>query len=155
DRQRFLRAESDRVVGLLRIVDAVDVEGAHTDAVVRNTEPDAALGKLVLGEEVLEREPERVRVAKLAADDDAGTERLTSDLQQLGRAVVRHARGCKLRRADLQADDLLAFATAVDLDLRRLLLLRLGCRCAVGVFLLADRDVALPERDRLSLLLRR
>ena len=75
DRQHLLRAEADRVRELLRVLDAGHLERAHADPVVGDAEPDAALGQLVLGEERLQCDRERLRVAQLAVDDDAVVER--------------------------------------------------------------------------------
>src|SRR5207244_4152438 len=102
---RRLRADTNRIRELLLVLDAGDLEGADTDPVVRKAEPNALLGQAVLREEVLERLGERFGIAQLPADDDARGERLTRDLQQLCRAVVRDTRRGKLRGADLHADD--------------------------------------------------
>ena len=61
DRQRFLRAEPDRVGELLRIVDAHDLERPDADPVRGDAEANAPLRQLVLGEELLERLGKRVR----------------------------------------------------------------------------------------------
>ena len=84
DRQHFLRAESNRVRKLLRVVDAGDLEGPDADPVVRDSEPDSALREVVTLEEVPQRNRERLRVAELPADDDAVVERLAHGLDELG-----------------------------------------------------------------------
>src|SRR5205085_12476070 len=104
DRERLLRAEADRVPELLRVDDADDVERPNADPVARDAEPDAAPRELVLAEERLERLGERLRVAQLAGNDDAGVERLARELEELRLAVVRDARGSQAGRADLEAD---------------------------------------------------
>ena len=71
DRQRLLGAEADRVLELLRVVDARDLEDADADAVVGDAEPDALARKLVLAEERAQRVGEQLGLAQLAADDDA------------------------------------------------------------------------------------
>src|SRR2546425_9518724 len=107
DRKRLLGAEADRVGELLRVVDARDLERTDADPVVRDAEPDALLRQLVALEELPQCLREPVRVAQLAADDDAGVDPLAGNLQQLGVAVVRDARGRELRGTDLEADELL------------------------------------------------
>ncbi len=107
DRKNLLGAEADRVLELLLVPDSVDLEDAHADPVVRDAEPNAALRKLVELEEALERVAQRIRVADLARDDEAGLERLTERVDQLGRAVVDDVCGCDLGGADLEADELL------------------------------------------------
>src|SRR5207253_7952771 len=113
--------------------------------------------------ELLQRRGERVRVAELPADDDAGVERLARNLQQLGCAVVGNACGRELRRADLQSDEALrALPTLRRLDLRLLvlaLLRPLGLlgllrsagrfRCLLALLAAAEGEVFLPERDLL------
>ena len=66
DRQDLLRAEADRVREQLRVVHHRHLEHAHTDAVGRDAEPNAAPRQLVLGEEALESLRERLGVANLA-----------------------------------------------------------------------------------------
>ncbi len=107
DRKDLLGAEADRVLELLLVRDSVDLEDAHADPVVRDTEPNAALRKLVELEEALERVAQRVRVADLAGDDEAGLERLAERVDQLGSAVVDDLRGCDLGGTDLETDELL------------------------------------------------
>ena len=84
DRQHFLRAESNRVRKLFRVVDAGDLEGSDADPVVRDPEPDPALREVVTLEEVPERNCERLGITELPADDDAVVERLAHDLHELG-----------------------------------------------------------------------
>ena len=55
DRQRLVRPEADGVAELALVVDAVDVDRAHADAVGADAEPDAPARQLVLGEEAVER----------------------------------------------------------------------------------------------------
>ena len=170
DRQHLLGAEADRVRELLRVVDAGDLEGADADPVVRDPEPDAALRQLVLGEERLEGERERLGVAELAVDDDAVVEPDTRGLHELGRLAVADARGRDLRAADLEADELLATAAAAREGRQRRQLQRGACPLRLrrrlvdeplaGVPLLRaalEREVALVERHpaarRLLLLL--
>ena len=109
DRKRLVRAEADGVRKLALVVDAVDVERAHADAVRPDAEADAAARQLVVGEEPVERRRERRDVAHLAGDDDARLERLARELDELRlrAAVVDDARGGDLRGADLETDDLL------------------------------------------------
>ena len=113
DRQCLLRAELHGVRELLLLGDADDVDDPDADAVARDAEPHALLRQLVLGEERLQRVAERLRVAELAADDDAGRKRLARDLLQLGDAVVRDAGGSELRGADLQPDEALRLVAAL------------------------------------------
>jgi hypothetical protein len=54
NREHLLGTEADGVLELLRIGDALDLEDADADAVVRQTQPNAALRELVQLEEVLE-----------------------------------------------------------------------------------------------------
>ena len=84
DRECFVRTEGDSIGELLFVVDAVDVEDAHTDAVRPDAEADALARQVVLLEELVERTGERSDVADLAADDDAGLERLAGELDDLG-----------------------------------------------------------------------
>src|SRR5205823_758454 len=105
DRERLLGAEADRVPELPRVDDADDVERSHADPVARDAEPDAPPRELVLAEEGLQRLDERLRVAQLAADDDAGVERLARELEELRLAVVRDPRGGQAGGADLEADE--------------------------------------------------
>src|SRR5439155_20794054 len=109
--------EADGVRELFRIVDPGDLERPDADAVVRNPEADSSLRQLVLGEELLERHGERVRISQLSADDDACLERFASDLQQLGGSVVGDARGGQLGRPDLEADESLRPLPAAALPL--------------------------------------
>ena len=88
DRKHLLGAEADRVLELLRVGDAFDLEDAHADPVVGDAEPNAALRKLVELEEALERVAERVRVADLARDDEARLERLAEDLDSSGAPLL-------------------------------------------------------------------
>src|SRR5207248_2729839 len=60
-----------------------------------------------------QRIAERLGVPQLAGHDDTGGKRIARELLELGDTVVRDARGCKLRRADLQADELLRAVTAL------------------------------------------
>ena len=135
DREDLLGAEADRVLELLRVRDAVDLEDAHADAVVGDAEPDAPLRKLVQLEEALERVAERIRVADLARDDEAGLERLAEDLDQLGSAVVHDLRGGELRGTDLETDELL-----------RALVLPLVCRARLLVAISPPAEPALLGR---------
>src|SRR5262249_14554067 len=129
DRQRLLGAETNRVLELPRVLDAADLEHPDADAVVGDAEPHALARKLVLAEERLQLLGEQLRLADLAADDDAVAERLARDLDELGHAVVHDPRGRELRAADLEADQALralAVAGALLAGARRLrLLLRL------------------------------
>src|SRR6266508_3552649 len=98
----------------------------------------------MLAEEVAQRRRQLLRVAQLAADDDAGLEVRAGDLQQLRRAVV--ADGCrgKLRRADLQTDELrraTRVLQAAHLDALRLRLLRLLCLLRLA----REAELLLPE----------
>src|SRR5207302_1185164 len=139
DRERLLRPEADRVRELLRVGDADDVERPHADPVVRDAEADAAARELVLPEEGLQRLGKRLRVAQLAADDDARVEWLAGELEELRLAVVRDAGGGQAGRADLEADE----------PLRRLRLR--GLRTFRGLRLPRERELLLPERPRLRL----
>ena len=142
DRQRVLRAEANRVLELLVVVDAGDVEDPHADPVARDAEADVLARQLVAREEALERLGERFRIAQLTVDDDALRERLARDLQQLRGAVVRHARGGDLRAADLQADVTLDCVTACTA----------GCaRRALRHRHLRPRQRALAPQDRAML----
>ena len=91
NRQRLLGAEADRVLELLRVVDAGDLEDADADAVVGDPEPDALARKLVLAEERAQRLGEQLGLAQLAADDDPVLEALARDLDELRVAVVRRS----------------------------------------------------------------
>ena len=110
DRQHLLGPEANRIRELLRVLDPRHLEGADADPVVGDAEPDAALGQLVLGEEGLERDGQRLGVAQLAVDDDAVVERGASRLDELGGLAVAHAGGRDLGAADLETDELLAAA---------------------------------------------
>ena len=105
DREGLLCAEANRVLELLRVVDADDLERAHADAVVRNAEPDVALRQLVRLEERAQDLCEDIRLAQLAADDDPRLDLLPRELHELGAPVVLHPRRRDLRRADLQSDE--------------------------------------------------
>ena len=107
DRERLLGAEAHGVGQLLRILDPRDLDGADADAVVREADPDVALGELVLPEELLERLGERLDLPHLAAGDHAGRQRRAGELHDLHRAVDGDARGVQPRGAELQTDDLL------------------------------------------------
>src|SRR5581483_278322 len=133
DRQRLLRTELDGVPQLLVVVDADDVEDAHADAVRRDAETNVLPRELVPREERLQCVGERVGLAQLSRDDDALRERLACDLQKLGGAVVRNARGCELRRADLEPDVALRAVAA-------------GAAAAARERRQREREVALQER---------
>ena len=128
-----------------------------------------------LREEVLERLGERVRIAKLSADDDARARAARGRAGAARRAVVRDARGGELRRADLQADEAPLGVAALGLHLRSLRLRSFGCfgswapsssararpspsgssACLLDrlvAVLAAEREVLLPERDLRGLL---
>src|SRR5207247_2493147 len=135
-----------------------DVERPDADPVVRDPEPDAALGEAVRREEVLERFRQRIGVAQFTADDDARVERSARDLLKLSRSIVRNPRGCKLRRTDLQSDEVLrALGTELEVHprppglrgLRRFRCFRwfeLAFRPRrLGALLAAERQVLLPE----------
>ena len=129
-----MRLEADGVVEAALVLDAVDVQGADTDAVAREADANVALRKLLLVEERADGVRERVFVTHLAVDDDAGGERAAREAEQLVATLgLGDDRRCELRGADLQSDDLAALAT---LALRRLLGLALArpeatgrCRC--------------------------
>ncbi len=112
NRQRFVSAEPYGVPELSGIVDPLDVERAHTDAVRADADADALARELVLGEERVERIAECRDIADLAANDDSGRKRLTGQLHELRRAVVDDTCRCQLRRADLEPDDLLLLSLA-------------------------------------------
>jgi hypothetical protein len=71
DGERVVCPETDRVLELVLVVDPCELERAHTHAVRRDAEADAAPRKLVRAEELIERRGERGDVAHLAGDDDA------------------------------------------------------------------------------------
>ena len=96
DRQHLLRAEADRVLELLRIVDPGDLEDADADAVVGDPEADALPRQLVLPEERAQLFGEELWLAQLPAYDETVVELLAGDLDELGRAVVDDAGGRKL-----------------------------------------------------------
>jgi hypothetical protein len=165
DRERFLRAEADRILELLLVVDSDQVEHADADAVARDAEPHVLARELVAREELLQRERERLRVADFAADHDTLFERLPCHLHELGCAVVRHAGSGELRRADLEADEALDLMPRARVRLRRrlrhgdldvaeprarlLLTLRLrllGRLLRLGLLRLRLADLALPAR---------
>ena len=83
DRERLVCTERDGVGELLVVVDPVDVEDADTDPVRSDSEANALPGQVVLLEELVERTAERRDVADLAADHDAGLERLACKLDEL------------------------------------------------------------------------
>ena len=93
DRQRLLGAKANGVLELLRVGDATDLERPDADAIACDAESHALLRKLVVLEEPLQCLGERFGLAKLAADDDSGIERLLCDLDELGGAVVHDSRG--------------------------------------------------------------
>src|SRR5437762_1604901 len=80
DRQRLLRPKANRVVQLLVVLDAADLEHADADAVAGDAEPDSLAGQLVRPEEPLQRLGQRLGVPQLSADDDAGLQGLARDL---------------------------------------------------------------------------
>src|SRR5207253_3112094 len=84
---------------------AADLEHADADAVAGDAEPDSLAGQLVHPEEALQRLGQRLGLAQLAADDDAGLQGLARDLDELRRAVVDDARGREVGGADLQPDE--------------------------------------------------
>src|SRR6185312_6976849 len=134
DRQHLLRAEAHGVAQKLLVLDARDLEHAHTDAVARDTQADALLRQLVLLEEETQRSGERLRVTQLAGDDDAALERHARHLQELVVTVRLYVRSRDLRRADAQADNLLRAARALArLHARLLLFLGLALLAAVRV----------------------
>ena len=140
-------AKTNRVLELLDVVDAADVEGPDADAVVRDSKPHALSGQLVPLEEVLQRGGERLRVAELSADDDPGLELLARHLDQLRNAVVVDPSRGELRAADLEArHPLQALRGRSVLGLT---LGRLGLRL-VALFA-AERELALVEGDALPL----
>ena len=107
DREHLFGPEADGVVELLRVADTFDLEDANADPVVREPEPDSALGQLVELEEALQRDAERLGVPDLAGHDDARLERLAEDIDELRGAVVDDLRSNDLGGADLEADDAL------------------------------------------------
>src|SRR5205814_7593 len=167
---RLLCPEPDRVRELLRVFDPSDLEDADADTVVRDPEADVSARQLVLLEERAQGSRERLRLPKLARDDDPLVELLARDLLELGMAVVGDASGRELRRADLQADDplrelprgvalgLLGCGLALRLlrGLRLLLALGrlrlalpprlLGLGGLLGLRLALERDLLLEER---------
>src|SRR3954468_17973078 len=88
---------------MLDIVDAAEVERPHDDAAVRDPQPHTLARKLVAFEEFLQGRRERLRVAELAAADDAGLELLPRPLDELRNAVFVDPRRRELRAADLQS----------------------------------------------------
>jgi len=80
NRQRLLSAEANGVVELARVVDACDLERAHTDAAVRDAEANVAARKVMLVEELAQGLGELLRLAQLAAHDDAVLELLPCDM---------------------------------------------------------------------------
>src|ERR1700693_5464776 len=91
NRERLLGAIPDCVFELAGILRSGDLEDADADAVVRDAEADALPWKLVLAEKQAQRLREQLRLAQLAADDQARFEVLARDLDELGRAVVLDA----------------------------------------------------------------
>jgi hypothetical protein len=73
----------------------------------------------VLAEERVERAAEAGDVAHLAADDDPVLERLACDLDDARSAVVLDVGGGELRRADLDADELLVLRPRLGAAARR------------------------------------
>ena len=125
-----MRLEADGVVEAALVLDALDVQGADTDAVAREADADVALRQLLVVEERPDGVGERAFVTHLAVDDDPGGERAAGKTEQLVAAVgLADDRGSELRGADLQSDDLAALAA---LALRRLLRLALARAEASG-----------------------
>src|SRR5262249_21730045 len=87
DREGVLRAETDRVRDLGRILDAGELEEADADPVVGDAETDAGAGQLVLLEEATQGQCEPLGIAYLAAADDAVRERRLGELEELGGAA--------------------------------------------------------------------
>ena len=96
-----------------------------------------------------QRGGERLGVAQLAGDDDAAVERHARHLQELMRAVGLDVCGRDLRRADAEANDLLAAAGALALAPRRAGALLLLLLLLLGVGLVDDgRHLGRKLRDR-------
>ena len=113
DRQGLLRPEANGVGQLLRVVDPGDLEGADADPVVRDPEAHAVARQLVLAEEGLQHRGELLRLAQLAADDDAALERHARHPDDLRAALVDHLRGGDLGSAELEPDELVAVLRAL------------------------------------------
>ena len=119
-----MRLEADGVVEAALVLDALDVQGADTDAVAREADADVALRQLLVLEERPDGVGERAFVTHLAVDDDPGGERAAGKTEQLVAAFgLGDDCSSELRGADLQADDLAALA---GLALGRLLRLALA-----------------------------
>ena len=112
DRERLVRAEADRVRELPLVVDAVELEDADADPVRGDAEADAAAGKLVLREELVERRRERRDVPHLAADDDARLERLARELEQLRRPPLLTTRAAAICDAPIFRPTISCFRAA-------------------------------------------
>src|SRR5207245_10600411 len=84
DREHLFRTEADRVLELTLVAHSLDLEDTDADAVVGDAEPDALLRQLVPVEEAPQSARQGVRVANLTGHDEAGLERLTNDLAELG-----------------------------------------------------------------------
>ena len=125
DRKGLLGAEADRVLELLRIVDARDLEDPDADAVVGDPEPHALARKLVFAEERAQRLGKKLRLAQLTADHETVVEVLARDLDELRRPIVDDPGGSELGGADLQPHDPLG-ALVVALAPEASLRLRLG-----------------------------
>jgi hypothetical protein len=69
--KHLVGAEPDRVLELLLVVDAGDLDHADADAAVREAEPHVAARQRVGREELCQRLAERSGIANLAAVDDA------------------------------------------------------------------------------------
>ncbi len=79
-----MRAEPNGVAELTIVLDSLDVEGTHADAVRPDAEANAAARQLVLGEEAIERRAERRHVAHLAGHHDSRRQRGPCKLDELG-----------------------------------------------------------------------
>ena len=106
DGQNLVGLEPDGIVEPRVVLDTDNVEDPHTDAVAPHSEPYVAAGQVLLLEEGLQRPRQRIPVANFAADDDAGLERATGELQELPPlGGLGHDGGRELGRADLEAYD--------------------------------------------------
>ena len=105
-RDLLLGLEANRGIHLLRVLDDRQAHGADDDALVADPEPHL-LGQLVLGEEILQRGGEAVRVEHLALVEGTGRKRSDRRSAHLGRAVgaVHLGRG-DAARLDLEAGDI-------------------------------------------------
>jgi hypothetical protein len=103
-RDLVLRAEPDRGVDLLLVLDQRQLHGPHDDPLVGDPEANG-LAELVVGEQGAQRLRERLGVLHLALIDNTGRERRDRGAADLTRAVRTDLGGGDAAGLDVEADD--------------------------------------------------